>query len=44
VKQLSPVQLQQFEREFTAWREQNGEGDAAAPDEETLLAAVRAEL
>jgi hypothetical protein len=40
VKQLSPVQLRQFEREFTAWREQNGGGDAAALDEESLLAAI----
>src|SRR5207244_3076603 len=42
VKQLPPVQLRQLEQAFTAWREQNGEGEAAAADEETLLAAIRA--
>jgi hypothetical protein len=41
VKQLSPVQLRQFEREFTTWRDHNGQGDAAAPDEDPLLAAIR---
>lgn len=41
VKQLSSSQLRQFEREFAAWREQNGKGNAAGPDEAALLTAIR---
>ena len=41
VKDLSSTQLREFEREFTSWREQNGEGNAELSDEEALLTCIR---
>lgn len=40
IKQLSSAQLRQFEREFDAWRAQNGKGDAHPANEESLLTAI----
>jgi hypothetical protein len=41
VKDLSSAELREFEREFTSWRDHNGQGDGTPSEEEALLARIR---